>query len=118
MEYTESEVLTYIAENDVKFIKLFFTDIFGVIKSISIQPGELERAFKSGISFDASAVRGFLGVTQSDLFLVPDPSTLSVLPWRPQHGRVIRFYCNIRYPDGRPFEGDTRKILSDVVESA
>lgn len=116
--YSESEVLTYIAENDVKFIKLFFTDIFGTIKSISIQPCELKRAFKTGISFDASAVKGFLGVDQSDLFLVPDPSTLSVLPWRPQHGRVVRFYCNIRYPDGKPFEGDTRKILQDVVEDA
>lgn len=116
MEYTENEVLTYIAENDVKFIKLFFTDIFGSIKSISIQPSELERAFNSGISFDASAVKGFLGVDKSDLYLVPDASTLSVLPWRPQHGRVVRFYCNIKYPDGKPFEGDVRKLLSDVVE--
>ncbi len=111
MEYTESEILQYTAENDVKFIKLFFTDIFGTLRSLSIQPCELERAFKTGISFDASAVKGFLGVDRSDLFLVPDPSTLSVLPWRPQHGRVVRFYCNIRYPDGTPFEGDTRYIL-------
>ncbi|MBQ1949738.1 MAG: glutamine synthetase [Treponema sp.] len=118
MEYTESEILQYISENDVKFIKLFFTDIFGEIKSISIQPCELERAFKSGISFDASNVQGFLSVNKSDLFLVPDPSTLSVLPWRPQHGRVVRFYCNIRYPDGTPFEGDTRHILQNEVEMA
>ena len=118
MEYTENEVLTYIAENDVKFIKLFFTDIFGTIKSISIQPSELERAFKSGISFDASAVKGFLSVDKSDLYLVPDASTLSVLPWRPQHGRVVRFYCNIRYPDGTPFEGDIRSLLEEVVEKA
>ena len=111
MEYTESEILQYTAENDVKFIKLFFTDIFGSIRSISIQPSELERAFKTGISFDASAVKGFLSEDKSDLFLVPDPTTLSVLPWRPQHGRVVRFYCNIRYPDGTPFEGDTRYIL-------
>lgn len=118
MKYTENEVLTYIAENDVKFIKLFFTDIFGTIKSISIQPGELERAFKSGISFDASAVKGFLGVDRSDLYLVPDASTLSVLPWRPQHGRVVRFYCNIKYPDGTPFEGDIRRLLEETVEKA
>lgn len=118
MEYTESEVLTYIAENDVKFIKLFFTDIFGTIKSISIQPSELERAFKSGISFDASAVKGFLSVDKSDLYLIPDASTLSVLPWRPQHGRVVRFYCNIRYPDGTPFEGDIRSILEKIVEKS
>lgn len=118
MDYTKNEVLTYIAENDVKFIKLFFTDIFGSIKSISIQPSELERAFNSGISFDASAVKGFLGVDQSDLYLIPDASTLSVLPWRPQHGRVVRFYCNIKYPDGTPFEGDIRKLLADVVEKS
>ncbi len=118
MEYSESEVLQYIAENDVKFIKLFFTDIFGAIKSISIQPGELQRAFTSGISFDASAVKGFLSTSRSDLFIVPDPSTLSVLPWRPQHGRVVRFYCNIRYPDGTPFEGDTRLILQKTIDDA
>ncbi|MCR5495014.1 MAG: glutamine synthetase family protein [Treponema sp.] len=118
MEYTESEILQYITENDVKFIKLFFSDIFGEIKSISIQPCELERAFKTGISFDASNVKGFLSVDKSDLFLIPDPSTLSVLPWRPQHGRVVRFYCNIVYPDGSPFEGDTRHILQNEVEMA
>ena len=80
MEYTESEVLQYIAENDVKFIKLFFTDIFGGMKSISIQGPELKRAFKTGISFDASAVPGFPGAEKSDLFIVPDSATLSILP--------------------------------------
>ncbi|MFA6938333.1 MAG: glutamine synthetase family protein [Treponema sp.] len=118
MEYSQSEVLQYIAENDVKFIKLFFTDIFGAIKSISIQPTLLKKAFKEGISFDASAVKGFLNMDKSDLFIVPDPTTLSVLPWRPQHGRVVRFYCNIRYPDGSPFEGDSRLILQNVIEKA
>jgi glutamine synthetase len=118
MEYSESEVLQYIAENDVKFIKLFFTDIFGAIKSISVQPSVLKRAFKEGVSFDASAVKGFLSTTKSDLFIVPDPTTLSVLPWRPQHGRVVRFYCNIRYPDGKPFEGDSRLILQNVMDRA
>lgn len=118
MEYSKSEVLQYIEENGVKFIKLFFSDIFGNIKSISIQPGELERAFESGISFDASAVPGFLNVNESDLFLVPDASTLSILPWRPQQGRVVRFFCNIRYPDGRPFEGDMRNLLEQTEELA
>jgi glutamine synthetase len=118
MNYTRDEVLQYIEENDVKFIKLFFTDIFGTIKSISIQPGELERAFDTGISFDASALKGFLNVQESDLFLVPDPATLSILPWRPQHGRVVRFFCSIKYPDGRFFEGDTRHILEETAEKA
>ncbi|MCH5291120.1 MAG: glutamine synthetase [Treponema sp.] len=118
MEYSQSEVLQYVSENDVKFIKLFFTDIFGSIKSISVQPSVLKRAFDEGISFDGSAVPGFLHTEKSDLFLLPDPSTLSVLPWRPQRGRVARLYCNIRYPDGSVFEGDTRTMLQHVVEQA
>lgn len=118
MSYTKSEVLHYVSENDVKFIKLFFSDIFGNVKSISIQPRELERAFESGISFDASAVPGFLNVSTSDLFLIPDPATLSVLPWRPQQGKVVRLFCTIRYPDGRPFEGDMRMLLSGIDDEA
>ena len=118
MSYTKSEVLQYVSENDVKFIKLFFSDIFGNVKSISIQPRELERAFESGISFDASAVAGFLNVSTSDLFLIPDPATLSVLPWRPQQGKVVRLFCTIRYPDGRPFEGDMRMLLSGIDDEA
>lgn len=116
MEYTRREVLQYIEENNVKFIKLFFVDIFGDVKSISIQPPLLNRAFEEGISFDASAVKGFLNESTSDLFIVPDPTTLSALPWRPQHGRVARLYCNIRYLDGTPFEGDSRLILQKVIE--
>ena len=100
MEYTTNEVIQYVKENDVKFIKLFFTDIFGATRSISIQPSLLERAFEQGISFDASAVPGFLNAAQSDLFLQPDPTTLSVLPWRPQRGRVARMFCSIKYLDG------------------
>ncbi|MDR1786136.1 MAG: glutamine synthetase, partial [Spirochaetaceae bacterium] len=88
MVYTEKTVLQYINENDVKFVKLFFTDILGAVKSISIMPGELEHAFESGISFDAGSVRGFKETGRSDLFLVPDAGTLAVLPWRPQRGRV------------------------------
>lgn len=118
MGYTKHEVLQYVAENDVKFIKLLFTDLFGRIKSISIQPSILEKAFDEGISFDASAVPGYLDCSQSDLFLVPDPNTLCVLPWRPQQGRVVRLFCNIRYPDGSVFEGDTRNLLQNVIDEA
>lgn len=116
MDYTQNEVIQYVRENDVKFIKLFFTDIFGNLRSISIQPSLLRRAFTDGISFDASAVPGFLNAARSDLFLVPDPATLTVLPWRPQHGRVARMYCAIRYPDGTAFKGDTRLILQNVMQ--
>lgn len=118
MEYTKSEVLSYIADNDVKFIKLFYTDVLGVVKSLTIQPSVLKEAFENGISFDASVVKGFMSIEKSDMFLIPDPTTLQVLPWRPQHGRVARMYCNIRYPDGTQFEGDSRFILKSVVEKA
>ena len=110
-----SDVLEYIEENDVKFIRLAFCDIFGIQKNISIMPSELDRAFSEGISFDASAFSGFMNIESSDLLLFPDPTTLSILPWRPSHGRVVRFYCDIRYPDGKPFEGDGRYILRQAV---
>ncbi|HBL84453.1 MAG: hypothetical protein A2Y17_10020 [Clostridiales bacterium GWF2_38_85] len=111
-----SEVIRFIDENDVKFIRLTFCDIFGIQKNISIMPSELERAFKYGISFDASAVSGFNDITESDLFLFPEPQTLAFLPWRPSHGRVVRLFCTIKYPDGRLFEGDSRNILKNAVK--
>ncbi len=115
MEYSISEVLNYVEENDVKFIKLLFTDIYGGIKSLTVQPSILRNTFDQGMSFDANAVKGFMNVNESDLFVIPDSTTLSVLPWRPQHGRVARLYCNINYPDGTPFEGDSRRILKNVM---
>ena len=118
MTDTELEVLRFVQENDVKFIRLAFSDMFGIQKNISVMPDELPRAFETGISFDASAVRGFLNVEQSDLFITPDPSTLSILPWRPSHGRVVRLFCNVNYPDGRPFEGSSRHILQRAVKEA
>lgn len=111
-----NEVLEYVRENDVKFIRLAFSDLFGTLKNISIMPSELERAFEQGISFDASAIQGFNDVVQSDLLLYPIPSTLMLLPWRPQQGRVIRLLCDILNPDGTPFTGDGRNYLRKAVE--
>ena len=111
MVYTRKEVIQYVNEEDVKFIRLAFCDAFGNQKNISVMPSELERAFESGIGIDASAIFGFGGEVFSDLVLFPDPSTLVVLPWRPDHGRVVRMYCNITYPNGKPFETDGRRIL-------
>lgn len=93
---TANEVIEFVKENDVKFIRLAFCDPFGTQKNISIMPGELSSAFENGVSFDASAIKGFHDVTKSDLLLFPDPSTLTVLPWRPGPGRVVRFYCDIK----------------------
>ena len=118
MNYTAEEILQYCAEEDVKFIRLAFCDAFGVQKNISIMPTELRRAFEQGIGFDASAVKGFANEAKSDLLLFPDPNTLSVLPWRPEHGRVVRMFCSIRKPGGKPFECDTRSLLIKAVEDA
>ena len=106
MSYTNEEVLDFVETEDVKFIRLAFCDIYGKQKNISIMPDELPRAFSDGISFDASAIEGFTEEIHSDLFLFPIPSTLSLLPWRPSHGKVVRMFCDIRYPDGTPFEKD------------
>ncbi|MCL2276556.1 MAG: glutamine synthetase family protein [Treponema sp.] len=110
------DVLEFIKENDVKFIRLNFCDIFGFQKNISIMTDELKSALDNGVSFDAHVIRGFSDVTQSDLFLFPEPSTLAVLPWRPGPGRVIRFFCDIKKPDNSAFEHDTRLVLKKVSE--
>lgn len=118
MKYSKEEVLQYVAEEDVKFIRLAFCDVYGVQKNISVMPHELKRAFEYGIAIDASAIEGFEDEVHSDLFLHPDPSTLTVLPWRPEHGRVVRMFCNISYPDGTPYTNDTRSLLVKAVEEA
>ncbi len=111
MFHAKEEVMQFVREQDVRFVRLAFCDLFGRQKNISISASELSRAFDTGISFDASAVKGFLQVQESDLLLFPDPMTLAVLPWRPTQGRVVRFFCDIRRPDGTPFEGDGRNLL-------
>ena len=118
MSYTPNEVMQYVSEEDVKFIRLAFCDVFGKQKNISIMPDELKRAFEYGIAIDASSVAGFGGEVHSDLLLHPDPSTIAVLPWRPEHGRVVRMFCDISLPDGRDFEADGRKILENAVKDA
>ncbi len=118
MKYTKNEVMQYIAEEDVKFIRMAFCDIYGKQKNVSVMPQELARAFEYGIAIDASAIAGFGGEVHSDLLLHPDPSTLSLLPWRPEHGRVVRMFCSVTKPDGVRFEADTRSILADAVEDA
>lgn len=113
---TKNEVLQFVEENDIKFIRLVFCDLFGRQKNISIMADGLEEAFSDGVSFDASAILGFSNVDNSDLFLRPNPETLSLLPWRPQQGRVAKFYCSIIKPNGELYEGDTREILKKTVD--
>ena len=118
MKYSKGEVMQYVREEDVKFIRLAFCDVFGRQKNISIIPEELPRAFEYGIAFDASAIAGFGDETKCDLLLHPDPDTLMILPWRPEHGKVVRMFTSISYPDGTPFECDTRSLLKRAVEDA
>ena len=118
MKYSQQEVIQYVHEEDVKFIRLAFCDVFGKQKNISIMPEELPRAFEYGIAIDGSAIDGFGDETHSDLFLHPEVDTLMPLPWRPEHGRVVRMFCNITYPDGTPFECDTRNILKKAIKEA
>ncbi len=118
MKYSREEVIQYAQEEDVKFIRLAFCDVFGKQKNISIMPDELPRAFEHGIAFDASAIAGFGDETRSDLLLHPEPDTLMPLPWRPEHGRVIQMFSTITYPDGTPFECDTRSLLKKAVADA
>ena len=118
MRYSKEEIKQYVAEEDVKFLRLAFCDIFGRQKNISILPDELERAFTYGIAFDASAVPGFGDEVHSDLFLHPDSGTLCMLPWRPDHGRVARMFCRVLRPDGAVSEADCRALLQRAVEDA
>ena len=118
MNYSAQEVIQYVSEEDVKFIRLAFCDVYGKQKNISIMPSELSRAFEYGIAVDASAIKGFGDETHSDLLLHPDPGTLSILPWRPEHGRVVRMFCSITKPNGEIFECDTRSVLKKAVAEA
>lgn len=112
---TEQDIMDFIEEYDVKFIRLAFFDLYGNQKNISIMPSEVPHALSKGMSIDASAIKGFKNLDDSDLFLVPDISTLAILPWRPQVGRVVRMFCDIYYPNGKPFALDTRKMLKDTL---
>lgn len=112
------QVLEYVEEQDVKFIRLSFCDVFGKQKNVSILPDELPKAFKEGISIDGSAIDGFMDEKNSDLFLYPDPDTCSILPWRSMEGAVIRMECQIKYPDETPFERDCRYILKKAIRKA
>ncbi len=118
MKYSEKEVLQYVQEDDVKFVRLAFCDIFGKQKNVAILATELPRAFEQGIAIDASSIAGFGSHIKSDLFLFPHADTISELPWRPDTGKVVRMFCELRLPDGTPFALDTRHILEEAVADA
>jgi glutamine synthetase len=106
-------------EHDVRFIRLWFTDILGFLKSFAITIGELEKALEEGMGFDGSAIEGFARIDESDMLAWPDPNTFCLLPWRPKENAVARMFCDITYPGGhKPFEGDTRAVLKRTLERA
>lgn len=118
MIYTENEILQYVDENDVKFVKLTFCDVYGNLKNISVLSSELASVFEHGIKINSSKITGFSTENGKALYLFPDPSTMTMLPWRPQQGRVIRLFCFIRYADGTRYEGDARYFLKKAVKTA
>ncbi len=116
--YDIKTILDYVKEEDIKFIRCAFVDIYGKPKNVSIMPHELERAFNYGIAIDSRAIEGFNNGYKSDLLLFPNPDTITILPWRPREGRVIRMFCDIKYPDGKDFISDTRKLLINAIKLA
>jgi glutamine synthetase len=117
-KYTREDIYRMIEEEDVEFIRLQFTDLFGTLKNIAVTTSQLERVLNNQISFDGASIEGFVRIEESDLFLRPDLDTFCIFPWRPQHGKVARFICDVYYADGTPFEGDPRYILKQVVKDA
>ncbi len=113
--FSVDDIIDFVGENDVKFIRLAFCDLYGEQKNISIMPQELRHAFEEGVNFDSFLILGYDDVDTQDLFLKPDPDTLHILPWRPQSGRVIRMYCDIVLADGTPFKYDYRNFLKDTL---
>jgi glutamine synthetase len=116
MKNTHQDTLDFVEENDIRFVRLSFCDLFGNHKNMSLYANGLAGAFERGVPFDASLIDCFAGAERSDLTLWPDPDTFQVLPWRPQQGRVARYFCNIKNPDGSPFVADSRNCLSREIQ--
>ncbi|MDA9790796.1 glutamine synthetase family protein [bacterium] len=118
MEKQAEFVLRTIEERDIRFVRLWFTDVLGTLKSVSIAPAELEGAFEEGIGFDGSAIEGFARVHESDMLAKPDPSTFAILPWRGEAHGVARLFCDILMPDGSPSYADPRYVLKRTLMKA
>ncbi len=115
---TKESVLKAVKDNNIRFIRLWFTDILGFLKSFAISPSELEGAFDEGMGFDGSSIQGFCRIDESDMVAKPDANTFTLLPWRPSEGGVARMFCDIMNPDGTPYEGDPRYVLKRNLKKA
>ncbi|MFA5840058.1 MAG: glutamine synthetase family protein [Candidatus Margulisiibacteriota bacterium] len=112
---TKEEVMKQVKDNDIEFIRLWFTDLNGILKSFAMGKDELEGAMEQGMGFDGSSITGFQAIEESDMIAMPDPSTFQVLPWRPQEKAVARMICDVQQPGGKPYDGDPRYILKRAV---
>ncbi|MFW5791541.1 MAG: glutamine synthetase family protein [Desulfohalobiaceae bacterium] len=112
------DVLKAVKDHNVSFIQFWFTDILGVLKSFQVTPNELEAAFDEGMGFDGSSIQGFTRIEESDMVAFPDPATFQMVSWRPTERPVARMFCDIKTPDGQPYEGDSRYILKKVLAKA
>src|ERR1700689_5782127 len=115
---TAEDVKAYVSERDIRFIRFWFTDILGQLKSFSINAAELDDAFESGMGFDGSPITGFNAIEESDMIAMPDPATFAVLPWRPEEQGVGRMFCDVITPEKTPYEGDPRPVLRRAVQRA
>ena len=118
MAYTKEDIIRIIKEEDIEFIRLQFTDIFGQLKNVAITASQIEKAVNNQIMFDGSSIEGFVRLEESDQYLYPDLDSFVVFPWRPQHGKVARLICDVYNPDGTPFVGDPRSVLKRVLRRA
>ena len=116
--HTRDTILQLMEEEDIEFIRLQFVDIFGKLKNMAVTAGEIDKVLAGKCKFDCAAIDGFSGPDFEELFLIPDLDTFEIFPWRPQHGKVARFICDVGKPDGSPFEGDSRYILKKVIQEA
>ena len=117
-KYTKRDILELVEEENIEFIRLQFTDLFGSMKNLAITSSHLKRALENKVMFDGSSIEGFVRVEESDMYLYPDYSTFAMFPWRPQHGKVARLICDVYSPDGTCYEGDPRYLLKKVIQEA
>ena len=117
-KYSKEDILRMVDEEDVGFIRLQFTDVFGTVKNIAVTAGQLEQALNNECSFDGSGIDGFVRIEEDDMYLYPDLDSFEIFPWRPQTGKVARLICDVHRIDGAPYEGDSRYVLKKAVEHA